>query len=144
MKEFIAEYWLSFAFGAIIAGITFFFKRFLVMFQEKQEREQNDFYNKLHEEILGKRKESQAEHIQARSQVEEEIAKIKEGLLSVQGKMFREQCYILLDKDHNIEVEEYKQFEKDYNSYKLLGGNHLGDMLHDRVVTKFDNENISE
>ena len=46
--------------------------------------------------------------------------------------------YQLLQKNHVITVDEYEDFEVEYDVYKGLGGNHKGDALHARVVEKFD------
>ena len=61
------------------------------------------------------------------------------GVLSLQGKQFRDECIQLLRPEHAITVDEYEQFEEDYVAYKGLGGNHMGDALHSRVVEKFNN-----
>lgn len=62
------------------------------------------------------------------------------GVLSLQGKQFRDECISLLNTEHLITVDEYQQFEEDYIAYKGLGGNHTGDALHGRVVEKFNNQ----
>lgn len=62
------------------------------------------------------------------------------GVLSMQGKQFRDECIRLLEPDHFITFDEYQQFEEDYSAYKGLGGNHTGDALHKRVVNKFTSQ----
>jgi len=66
-----------------------------------------------------------------------EVDTIESGILSIQGKQFRELCEELLTQDY-ITVEEYEDFEAEYDIYKSLGGNHKGDALHARVVAKYD------
>ena len=62
------------------------------------------------------------------------------GILSIQGKQFRDMCEWLLSPDHVITVQEYEQFEEDYVAYKGLGGNHRGDALYKSVVEKFNKQ----
>ena len=65
-----------------------------------------------------------------------EINIIENGILSIQGKQFRDFCKELLKKE-TISIEEYEDFEEEYEVYKSLKGNHKGDALHARVVDKF-------
>lgn len=65
------------------------------------------------------------------------IANLTIGMLSMQGKQFREECIRLLNPEHIITFDEYQQFEEDHTAYKGLGGNHTGDALYHRVVEKF-------
>lgn len=67
---------------------------------------------------------------------------IKEGVKSSQGIQFRKHCEELLDSKHEITVHEYNEFVKDYNAYKALEGNGLGDMLFKAVVAKFESSVI--
>ena len=62
------------------------------------------------------------------------------GLLSIQGKQFRDMCEWLLSQEHFITVSEYEQFQEDYVAYKGLGGNHRGDALYKSVVEKFNKQ----
>lgn len=73
------------------------------------------------------------------NQLRNEIDRVRVGVLSLQGKSFREECRCLLGKDM-ITMDEYEEFEDDYAAYKGLGGNHNGDALHDRVVDKFSKQ----
>lgn len=68
---------------------------------------------------------------------------ITNGILSIQGKQFRDMCEELLSQDY-ISIEEYEDFEDEYAVYKSLGGNHRGDSLHARVVAKCDKQSNKE
>ena len=68
--------------------------------------------------------------------IHREVDTMESGILSIQGKQFRDNCERLLEKGHYITVDEYEEFEAEYIVYKGLGGNHRGDALHDRVVDK--------
>lgn len=69
-------------------------------------------------------------------EVHSDIDNVSSGVLSIQGKQFRDYCEYLLQAGHYITVDEYEEFESEYEVYKCLGGNHRGDALHDRVVDK--------
>ena len=73
------------------------------------------------------------------SEIKKDIGTLQDGILSIQGKQFRELCENLLEQDY-ITVEEYEDFETEYAVYKGLGGNHKGDALHERVVAKYDRQ----
>lgn len=68
------------------------------------------------------------------------IENLNVGILSIQGKQFRDMCEELLSPDHVITVQEFEQLEEDYAAYKGLGGNHRGDALHSSVVEKFNKQ----
>lgn len=72
-------------------------------------------------------------------QQEESLKRITNGLLSVQGKAFREECLKLLDSKHTyITMEEMEQCIADHDAYNAMGGNHFGDNLFKQVETKFN------
>lgn len=63
---------------------------------------------------------------------------LKAGLLSMQGKEFRNNCRTLLDEDHTITLDEWEEIDADHEAYNGLGGNHKGDHLYGLVKTKFE------
>ena len=69
--------------------------------------------------------------------IKEGVDNLTAGMLSLQGREFKDFCRQLLQPEHEITVYEYEDFESEYNTYKLLKGNHKGDTLHDRVVEKY-------
>ena len=97
----------------------------------------------LEDRIQGVEDKSATEDVIIHNELDEihsEVDAIESGILSVQGKQFREMCEDLLKQDY-ITVEEYEEFEEEYAVYKGLGGNHRGDSLHARVVAKVDKQN---
>ena len=68
------------------------------------------------------------------------LENVTTGILSIQGKQFRDMCEWLLSQEHYITVQEYEQFQEDYVAYKGLGGNHRGDALYKSVVEKFNKQ----
>lgn len=133
MLEFIAKYWIEVVFGFIISGVTIFFKHHMKLQKEHNDVEQEKLKKELRESSL-KDHEDAMERI---DQLELELKHLRKGLLSIQGKLFREFCEELLTEYEEIPVDLYEQMEDDYAAYKGLGGNHRGDSLHTAVVEKF-------
>ena len=67
----------------------------------------------------------------------------KDGVLSVQGAHFRQQCKALLDDDKMISVDTFEQLTYDHTVYNRLCGNHLGDALYTAVESKFKAQQLS-
>lgn len=71
--------------------------------------------------------------------IHEEIDVIKSGMLSLEGKTFKEECRRLLDIHHVITLSEYELIQTEHDVYNKLGGNHEGDGLFSMVVAKYQN-----
>jgi hypothetical protein len=78
------------------------------------------------------------------NEIYQDVDILESGMLSLQGKQFRDLCEKLLETGYYITVDEYEEFETEYEVYKKLGGNHRGDALHDRVVDKVNAQIKSE
>ena len=151
MLDYILKYWVAWVCGLVAAGIVAFFKRFWKL-QKKALRDDLDkeaeslkkeVVEQFEDELHRCKAEIEAENKKQSADIEAislQVESLEIGILSIQGKQFRETCLALLEPDHMITVLEYEQFEEDYNAYKALGGNHRGDALHDRVVDKFDKQ----
>lgn len=61
------------------------------------------------------------------------------GVLSIQGKIFKNECRSLLREGHEITLEEFESLQEDHKAYKALGGNHDGDTLFSMVEKKVTN-----
>ena len=151
--QWIAQYWVSWVCALLAGGVVFFAKRYISMEKKAAEEKWKDkemnmcgkiitnFDEKI-EEVKNNSNQKEAKvykKIDALNSVHSEVNAIKSGILSIQGKQFREMCEELLEKDY-ISVEEYQEFEDEYAIYKSLGGNHRGDALHARVVAKCDKQ----
>lgn len=144
MLEFIAKYWLEFVFGLIAAGIIAFFKYFYKLKNQQIEKEHEEFKESILEVIedkivaQGQRTEEEDKKLEQEiSLLKQSQESIKAGLLSMQGREFKMECQLLLEKDHKITTEEFDDITKDHDAYKGLGGNHRGDMLYDSVKEKY-------
>ena len=111
--------------------------------EEYKNKAKDEVISKLEKEISIETKKSEKADKEIRSEIDTirtNLQNITIGMLSMQGKQFRDTCRMLLKDDHEISIVEYEQFEEDYYAYKNLGGNHRGDALHDRVVAKFNEQ----
>lgn len=72
------------------------------------------------------------------SALEKNITALTAGVLSMQGKEFRNNCRKLLAEDHVITLDEWEELDKDHTAYNGLGGNHKGDHLFSLVKKKIE------
>lgn len=72
------------------------------------------------------------------SALEKNITALTAGILSMQGKEFRNNCRKLLAEDHVITLDEWEELDKDHTAYNGLGGNHKGDHLFSLVKKKVE------
>lgn len=72
------------------------------------------------------------------SELEKNITALTAGVLSMQGKEFRNNCRKLLAEDHVITLDEWEELDKDHMAYNGLGGNHKGDHLFSLVKKKVE------
>lgn len=141
--EFIVKYWLQFGLALIASCLTFGIKKYYEVKKSEFERERKELREAIIKDIDEKLQKEMEKSNQEDERIRADMAQLNvtikgliQGLLSVQGKNFREQCEQLLDLDY-ITIQDYEQFEEDYAAYKALGGNHRGDALHARVVDKY-------
>ena len=72
------------------------------------------------------------------SALEKNITALTAGVLSMQGKEFRNNCRKLLAEDHVITLDEWEELDKDHMAYNGMGGNHKGDHLFSLVKKKVE------
>lgn len=145
--EWIAKYWVNWLCALAAGGIALFAKHYVKLQKEKMEhkwaeKEKNmcgKIISTLEDRIGAVEKQSSEEDKRIHKELDEihkDVDSMESGILSIQGKQFRDFCEHLLAMGHYITVDEYEEFEIEYEVYKGLGGNHRGDALHDRVVDK--------
>lgn len=66
-----------------------------------------------------------------------EFGSVKNGMLTVQGRTFKDDCHRLLDPAHTISLVEFENVLMEHRTYNELGGNHEGDVLFRMVEAKF-------
>lgn len=145
--EWIAKYWVNWACALIAGGVALFAKHYIKLqkkamedkWQDKEKNMCGKIVCKIEEEIKKVETASMEEDIKIHQELDEvhkDVDNMTHGILSIQGKQFKDFCEALLSPDHYITVDEYEEFESEYEVYKGLGGNHRGDALHDRVIDK--------
>lgn len=145
--EWIAKYWVNWLCMLIAGGIALFAKHYVKLqkqhIEQKWADKEKNMCGKiictLEEKIGAVEVQSKDEDVKLHEEldhVHSDLNTINSGILSIQGKQFKDFCRELLEKGHYITVDEYEEFEAEYEVYKGLGGNHRGDALHDRVVDK--------
>lgn len=98
-------------------------------------KQMDSCYNKL----LGVVQEAEDRSFAEDKIIHQEIDVIKSGMLSLEGKTFKEECRRLLDIHHVITLAEYELIQTEHEVYNKLGGNHEGDGLFSMVVAKYQN-----
>lgn len=109
----------------------------------RRQREQDEFYNKIKNEINREHENSQQDDEALHTEMNTlsvVLNSLKKGLLSVQGRQFKADCKKLLATEHIITIEEYQQITEDHQAYHALGGNHNGDALFELVKKKAEKE----
>lgn len=153
MLQWIMQYWLGILFGLIIAGAAFFRKRIKTWYDTYREDREKKFRKSIVKEIKPMLEEaiqrSDESDVAIRSQigelqhnlsnVKDEVANVKAGLLSVQSAAFKVKCREYLKPDASISLEQFELLERDHEAYNGLGGNHDGDQLFQLVKKKFEN-----
>lgn len=125
MLEWLAKYWLEVVFGLILALLAWGGKKLIYFYIQEMKRMLQETESKILAKIQAKDEEQ-----------DQKMDELRAGLLSVQGRGFKENCHKLLSIDHKIDVEELENITKDHDAYKGLGGNHEGDMLFNLVIEK--------
>lgn len=77
--------------------------------------------------------------MKADEELQKQINVMQSGILSIQGKNFREDCRILLAPEKEFTLKEFENLQQEHAIYKALGGNHEGDTLFDLVTKKATN-----
>lgn len=85
-------------------------------------------------------KESEERSMEEDRKIHKEIDIIKDGMLSVEGRAFRNECRRLLEEGHVITLNEYEAILAEHVTYNNLGGNHEGDGLFSMVQVKYQNQ----
>ena len=166
--DWIITYWLQIVFGLIAGGFGLLAKKFWSMYQNEKERDVEKTMAECYAKVEGKIKDvhgmvderdelihESIERVHQDSIMHDEkmeqdlenlssyIEVLKDGVLSVQGAHFRQQCKALLDDDRMISVDVFEQLTYDHTVYNKLGGNHLGDALYTAVESKFKAQQLS-
>lgn len=108
---------------------------------QNSEDRYDEINTKVDKALEAGREESKADDAVLEKQisaVEKNITALTAGILSMQGKEFRNNCRKLLAEDHVITLDEWEELDKDHMAYNGLGGNHKGDHLFSLVKKKVE------
>lgn len=137
--EFIGKYWLEFLLGAITTGLSIACKKIYQLYKNEQKHqkteEQKEFYNKIEKLILKGSEESRL----GDEKLQQQINVMQGGILSLQGRTFKQECREFLRPEKDFTLEEFENLQDEYYVYKNLGGNHDGDTLFELVKKKATN-----
>lgn len=157
MLDFIIKYWVEFALGIIATGLGVACKRILNLYKKEKEHEKTEEKNQLLEEMKDMMTSCQLDLInkilphevalkeedkklnQDITHLNENVDILKGGMLSLQGREFKQDCRELLKEDHVITLIEYETIVDEHKVYNSLGGNHRGDALFAAVQQKYNN-----
>lgn len=108
---------------------------------QNSEHKYNEINTKVDEALEAGREESKSDDAVLEKEIsalEKNITALTAGILSMQGKEFRNNCRKLLAEDHVITLDEWEELDKDHTAYNGLGGNHKGDHLFSLVKKKVE------
>lgn len=108
---------------------------------QKSEDKYNEINTKVDEGLEAGREESKSDDAVLEKEIsalEKNITALTAGILSMQGKEFRNNCRKLLAEDHVITLDEWEELDKDHTAYNGLGGNNKGDHLFSLVKKKVE------
>lgn len=76
--------------------------------------------------------------------LEESLGTLKDGILSLQRKEFKEECRRLLNQKESITYEQYTILQREHTVYNSLGGNHEGDQLFKLASMRYANTSVAQ
>ena len=133
MLDFIIKYWLEVLFTLICAGFGFFARHYYKLWKDAQASQKE----KLRTDIL---KEMQLETQKKFDEQQKNIEQLLHVVLEVQGKQFKTDCQEQLDNQDPITYAVYNNLHAEYEMYKSLGGNGLGEELFGLVQSKYEGQ----
>lgn len=140
------KYWIEILFTIVVTAGAWFWKKFLKMWKNEKQAEQKEFYEQIEKKIQDEIQKTQQQSKEDDKVLSDNITKLTDavsilttGLLSVQGKGFKETCREYLKDDHILTLKEYEALASDHRAYKALGGNHDGDDLWSFIEIKAEN-----
>lgn len=155
--EFITKYWLEVLFSLICAAAAFIVKHHIKLIIEDRKRHEKELIKAMGEKLDEQKRDMESQILQCHTKLlntiqhydemsnkedkllHEEVDVIRDGMLSIQGKAFKDQCRFLLEPNHIITLNEYENILHEHTVYNRLGGNHEGDGLFSSVQAKYQN-----
>ena len=154
--EIIVKYWVQFLLGIIASGLTALCTHFYNLYKREKASKQTELEKKfvqevkdlisnnnkevmkvIREEELAANRADEMMGAQMNS-IQNELKILTEGMLSVQGRQFKEDCRAMLKDEHVITLQEYENLTREHETYNALKGNHEGDSLFSLVKVKYE------
>lgn len=151
MLAFIVKYWAEFLLGVVAAGATAVAKYFYNLYKKEKENVKQEEFEEWKEDIvtemtgLIENKHKQSDEVDGRiinqlAEITNVIETLRDGMLSIQGKQFKQECRELLQPDCEITIDEWTRLNKEHDVYNSLNGNHEGDLLFNDVEIKYHSQ----
>lgn len=162
MLDFIIKYWLEVAFGLVCGAVAWLAKKYVAMSKTEKENHEtsiittiqdkmDDQYNKTQKQMdacYNRLENKISDFVNASEQedkkIYEKIGNLENGILSLQGQQFKENCHALLDQKEPITFSQYDKLMIEHKTYNKLGGNHDGDQLFHLVSLKYEKQQSQE
>ena len=136
MVDFIIKYWVQTLLGLIIGALSFACKKIYDLYQSEKQRLVEKEQVRLKKDLDDTTAKVNKESLEGDIVLQKQIDAMRAGILSIQGKTFKQECRELLQEGREISLVEFEAIQEDYNVYKSLGGNHDGDTLFNMVLQK--------
>ena len=137
MVNQIIWYWLTFIFGVIAAGLTYLVTQYYKMWKELKD-------NAFQKELETLKKEMQEYTKETLKDTEESHKKLYNAVVDMYSRQFLADCDRYLALSRAITNEEYKNLYQDFQTYKSLGGNGLGQKMFEKIEEKSSDKQIAE
>ena len=152
--EVIAKYWIEFACAIAGAGLTALFLRIRKIFQKGKAAEaderKGEIINAVKAAIKSENKKLTTKVTAEISAMQtslddlrDEFIILQNGVLSTQGREFKDDCRRLLEESHHITLSEFEHLQKEHNVYNSLGGTSDGDDLFRLVKKKLEGPRVT-
>ena len=156
MIEMFVNYWLEFLLGLISSGLIALCTYLYKLYKTEKKKKQTEANQHLIEEVkeiidennrdivklIQKEEESSLnadKKAEAKMQeIQTNLTILTEGMLSIQGKQFKDECRAILESDEEIQLSIYQNLDNEHRIYNSLKGNHEGDELFRLVCMKYN------
>lgn len=172
LLDFFVKYWIEFLFGIVAAGILAGGRYIWTLFKNRLRDSLEEQITNI-TDVIAKRMSETDEKLEAKNTsltqqigalqqeiqtnkndenliekkidtLEENLGTLKDGILSLQRKEFKEECRRLLNQEEAITYEQYTILQREHTVYNSLGGNHEGDQLFKLASMRYANTSIAQ
>ena len=135
MVNQIIWYWLAFVFGIIATGLTYLVTQYYKMWKELKD-------NALQKQLEELKKEMQQYVLDTLKETEESHNKLYNAVFDMYARQFIGECDYYLSLPRNLTNGEYSNLYRDFEVYRSLGGNGLGEKKFDKIESKISDKQM--